>query len=33
MDALADVMKARFGNRLYIAKSLPHFLEFAAPVR
>ena len=24
-------MKARFDGRLYIAKSLPHFLEFAAP--
>jgi Cof subfamily protein (haloacid dehalogenase superfamily) len=31
MDALEVVMKARFGKRLYIAKSLPHFLEFAAP--
>jgi Cof subfamily protein (haloacid dehalogenase superfamily) len=31
MDALEVVMKARFGQRLYIAKSLPHFLEFAAP--
>ena len=24
-------MKARFGARLYISKSLPHFLEFASP--
>jgi len=24
-------MKARFGVRLYISKSLPHFLEFASP--
>jgi hydroxymethylpyrimidine pyrophosphatase-like HAD family hydrolase len=24
-------MKARFGERLYISKSLPHFLEFASP--
>jgi Cof subfamily protein (haloacid dehalogenase superfamily) len=31
MDALEVVMKERFGERLYIAKSLPHFLEFAAP--
>ena len=31
MDALGVVMKARFADRLYIAKSLPHFLEFAAP--
>jgi len=31
MDALEVVMKARFDRRLYIAKSLPHFLEFAAP--
>jgi Cof subfamily protein (haloacid dehalogenase superfamily) len=31
MDALEVVMKARFGSRLYIAKSLPYFLEFAAP--
>jgi Cof subfamily protein (haloacid dehalogenase superfamily) len=31
MDALEVVMKARFDGRLYIAKSLPHFLEFAAP--
>ena len=30
MDALEVVMKARFDGRLYIAKSLPHFLEFAA---
>ena len=31
MDALEIVMKAQFGSRLYIAKSLPQFLEFAAP--
>jgi Cof subfamily protein (haloacid dehalogenase superfamily) len=31
MDALEAVMKERFGERLYIAKSLPYFLEFAAP--
>ncbi len=24
-------MKAHFGSRLYISKSLPHFLEFASP--
>jgi hydroxymethylpyrimidine pyrophosphatase-like HAD family hydrolase len=24
-------MKAQFDGRLYIAKSLPHFLEFASP--
>ena len=24
-------MKARFGGRLYISKSLPYFLEFASP--
>jgi Cof subfamily protein (haloacid dehalogenase superfamily) len=31
MDALGVVMRTRFGRRLYIAKSLPYFLEFAAP--
>ena len=31
MEALEAVMKERFGGRLYIAKSLPYFLEFAAP--
>src|SRR5207249_1521748 len=28
---LEERMKARFGDRLYISKSLPYFLEFAAP--
>ena len=31
LDALEERMKARFGPRLYISKSLPYFLEFAAP--
>jgi Cof subfamily protein (haloacid dehalogenase superfamily) len=31
MDALEREMKARFDRRLYISKSLPEFLEFAAP--
>lgn len=31
MDALEVVMKRQFADRLYIAKSLPYFLEFAAP--
>jgi Cof subfamily protein (haloacid dehalogenase superfamily) len=31
LDTLEVVMKARFGDRLYISKSLPHFLEFASP--
>jgi len=31
MDVLRDRMKAHFDNRLFIAKSLPHFLEFASP--
>jgi Cof subfamily protein (haloacid dehalogenase superfamily) len=31
LDTLAAEMKARFGERLYISKSLPHFLEFASP--
>jgi len=31
LDTLEVVMKARFGERLYISKSLPHFLEFAGP--
>ena len=31
MDGLEVEMKARFGDRLYISKSLPHFLEFAGP--
>jgi Cof subfamily protein (haloacid dehalogenase superfamily) len=31
LDGLEVEMKARFGERLYISKSLPHFLEFASP--
>ena len=31
LDALEGQMKARFGERLFISKSLPHFLEFAGP--
>lgn len=31
MDELEVELKARFGDRLYISKSLPHFLEFAGP--
>ena len=31
LDGLETEMKARFGSRLYISKSLPHFLEFASP--
>ena len=31
MDALEREAKARFDGRLYISKSLPEFLEFAAP--
>jgi Cof subfamily protein (haloacid dehalogenase superfamily) len=31
MDALERDQKARFDRRLYISKSLPEFLEFAAP--
>jgi Cof subfamily protein (haloacid dehalogenase superfamily) len=31
LDALEVRMKARFGGRLYISKSLPYFLEFANP--
>ncbi len=31
LDALEVEMKAHFGDRLYISKSLPHFLEFASP--
>jgi Cof subfamily protein (haloacid dehalogenase superfamily) len=30
LDGLETRMKARFDGRLYISKSLPHFLEFAA---
>ena len=31
MDALRDEMQPRFGSRAFVAKSLPYFLEFAAP--
>jgi Cof subfamily protein (haloacid dehalogenase superfamily) len=31
LDRLRAVLKPRFDGRLYIAKSLPHFLEFASP--
>jgi Cof subfamily protein (haloacid dehalogenase superfamily) len=31
LDRLEVEMKALFDGRLYIAKSLPHFLEFASP--
>ena len=31
MDELEGRAKARFDGRLYISKSLPEFLEFAAP--
>lgn len=31
LDGLEVRMKKRFGERLYISKSLPHFLEFAHP--
>lgn len=31
LDDLGAEMRARFDRRLYISKSLPHFLEFAAP--
>jgi Cof subfamily protein (haloacid dehalogenase superfamily) len=31
LDGLEARMKARFDGRLYVAKSLPYFLEFAAP--
>ena len=31
LDGLEVEMKARFGERLFISKSLPHFLEFANP--
>jgi Cof subfamily protein (haloacid dehalogenase superfamily) len=31
MDALRDDMQPRFGSRAFVAKSLPYFLEFAAP--
>jgi Cof subfamily protein (haloacid dehalogenase superfamily) len=31
LDGLSARMKKRFAGRLYIAKSLPYFLEFASP--
>ena len=31
LDALRPKLVAQFGNRLFIAKSLPHFLELASP--
>jgi len=31
LDALEDVLKPRFQGRLFVSKSLPHFLEFAHP--
>ena len=31
MDALRDELQPLFGSRAFIAKSLPYFLEFAAP--
>jgi Cof subfamily protein (haloacid dehalogenase superfamily) len=31
LDELEERMKAHFDGRLYISKSLPYFLEFAAP--
>ena len=31
LDSLEERMKARIGERMYISKSLPFFLEFAAP--
>jgi Cof subfamily protein (haloacid dehalogenase superfamily) len=31
LDGLEERMKARFDGRMYISKSLPYFLEFAAP--
>jgi Cof subfamily protein (haloacid dehalogenase superfamily) len=31
LDGLQQQLKARFDDRLYISKSLPYFLEFAAP--
>ena len=31
LDGVEAEMRAQFGNRLYISKSLPHFLEFASP--
>jgi Cof subfamily protein (haloacid dehalogenase superfamily) len=31
LDDLEDVLKPRFAGRLFVSKSLPHFLEFAHP--
>ena len=31
LDGLEAEMKSRFDGRLYVSKSLPHFLEFASP--
>ena len=31
LDALEDVLKPRYAGRLFVSKSLPHFLEFAHP--
>jgi Cof subfamily protein (haloacid dehalogenase superfamily) len=31
LDELETVLKPRFAGRLFVAKSLPHFLEFAHP--
>lgn len=31
LDGLERRVKAHFGDRMYISKSLPHFLEFASP--
>ena len=31
LDALEDVLKPHFEGRLFVSKSLPHFLEFAHP--
>jgi Cof subfamily protein (haloacid dehalogenase superfamily) len=31
LDVLAAELRPRFGGRLFISKSLPHFLEFAHP--
>jgi Cof subfamily protein (haloacid dehalogenase superfamily) len=31
LDGVEAEMKARFGERLYVSKSLSHFLEFASP--
>jgi Cof subfamily protein (haloacid dehalogenase superfamily) len=31
LDALEDMLKPRFRGKLFVSKSLPHFLEFANP--